>query len=57
MIVKVTANRRPLYLLVSSKGKIIGKHRTVAEAKSQERAIQISKARAAGYSIPAKRRA
>lgn len=52
MIVKVTANRRPLYLLISSKGKIVGKHRTVVEARSQERAIQISKARAAGYKIP-----
>jgi hypothetical protein len=51
MIVKVTANRRPQFLLVSSKGKILGKHRTIAEAKSQERAIQISKARAAGHRI------
>lgn len=44
------------WVLRSSDGKrILGKHATKAEAKSQESAINISKARAAGHRIPRRR--
>ncbi len=56
MIVKV-GTRHPVYLLYSrTKQRILGKHPTLAKAKAQERAIQISKARAAGHRIPRPRR-
>jgi hypothetical protein len=35
-----------------STGKLLGHHGTKAQAKSQEAAINISKARAAGHRIP-----
>ena len=42
-----------LWLLVSiSTGKVLGRHKTKKDAERQERAIQISKARAAGHKIP-----
>ncbi len=41
--------------LVSRTGKVLGTHKTRAEAKAQEDAINISKARAAGHRIPKKR--
>ena len=54
MIVKL-GQRRPTWLLYDTEGKrILGKHGSLAKAKAQERAIQISKARAAGYRIPRK---
>ena len=41
------------YVLKSkSTGKTLGKHATKAGAERQERAINISKARKAGYNIP-----
>lgn len=43
------------FKLVSSTGKTLGTHKTRAEAKSQEDAINISKARAAGHRIPKKK--
>jgi hypothetical protein len=50
MIVRVSKGR---YALVSShSGRTLGTHRSVAAAKRQERAINLSKARAAGYAIP-----
>lgn len=43
-------------VLVSKKtGKVLGRHRTKAEAEAQESAIQISKARRAGHHIPKKK--
>lgn len=39
------------FLLVSHEGKTLGEHATEAEARSQESAINISKARAAGHHI------
>ena len=52
MIVKVTRSGRPMYLLISRKGKILGSHRRLADAKAQEHAVNLSKARAAGHRIP-----
>jgi hypothetical protein len=40
------------HVLVSHKGKALGKHKTKAKAQAQETAIQISKARRAGHRIP-----
>jgi hypothetical protein len=40
------------WFLFSRKGKVIGTHPTKKKAKTQERAITISKARAAGHQIP-----
>lgn len=42
------------YCLMSHKGKRLGKHSSKKKAKAQEKAIQISKARAAGHNIPKK---
>lgn len=42
-------------LLSRTTGRVLGKHPTKASALRQERAIQISKARAAGHFIPFKR--
>ena len=42
------------YKLVSSEGKTLGTHDTRAAAERQEKAIQISKARASGHRIPKK---
>lgn len=44
------------YVLYSHEGKTLGEHPTRAAAAKQERAIQISKARAAGAQIPRARR-
>jgi len=53
MIIRITQGGRPLFLLMSKKtGRIIGKHRKFADAKAQETAINLSKARAAGHRIP-----
>jgi hypothetical protein len=52
MIRKVGKN----YVLYSHTGRRLGSHRTKREAKRQERAIQISKARRAGHRIPRRRR-
>lgn len=38
--------------LYSHEGKLLGMHPTKKKAERQERAIQISKARAAGHQIP-----
>ena len=41
------------YILFSKDGKkILGKHKTLAGAKAQETAIDLSKARAAGDKVP-----
>jgi len=49
MIVKI----RGKWLLKSSDGKrVLGTHDTKADAKAQETAINLSKARAAGHRIP-----
>ena len=40
------------FLLLSHEGKVLGEHPTRAAAARQERAINISKARAAGHYIP-----
>jgi hypothetical protein len=40
------------YALLSRGGRVLGIHRTRRDAQRQERAISISKARAAGYAIP-----
>lgn len=48
MIMKVGSK----WVLYSHKGKVLGEHPTKRAAKSQEAAINISKARAAGYRIP-----
>jgi len=40
------------WVLFSTSGKVLGTHRTKHEAVSQERAIQIAKARRAGHRIP-----
>lgn len=42
------------YKLVSSTGKVLGTHPSKAAATRQEKAIQISKARAKGHRIPRK---
>lgn len=43
------------YVLYTSDGKkVLGRHATRADAKRQEAAINISKARAAGHRIPKK---
>jgi len=52
MIVKVTQGGRPMYLLMSQKGRILGKHRRLADARAQETAVNLAKARAAGHRIP-----
>ena len=50
MIVRISPRE---YALISpSSGRILGRHRSVASAKRQERAINIAKARAAGHNIP-----
>lgn len=41
--------------LVSGTGKVLGTHNSRAAAERQEKAIQISKARAAGHRIPKKK--
>lgn len=56
MIVKL-GKLRPVYLLYSKprsgvRPRLLGTHPTLARAQAQERAIQISKARAAGHRIP-----
>jgi len=43
-----------LWYLYSHEGKILGKHVSKLRAKAQEIAINLSKARAAGYRIPKK---
>jgi len=40
------------YVLRSHEGRILGRHPSRAAAERQERAIQLSKARAAGRTIP-----
>jgi len=53
MIIRITQGGRPMFLLTSKKtGRIISKHRKLADAKAQETAINLSKARAAGHRIP-----
>lgn len=43
------------YILMDSEGKkLLGKHKSRADAEKQEAAINISKARAAGHNIPKK---
>jgi len=42
-------------LLAKSDKRVLGKHRSKREAKAQEAAISISKARRAGHYIPKKR--
>lgn len=44
------------WALISSEGKVLGVHPRRAGAERQERAINISKARAAGHRIPRKKR-
>ena len=57
MIIRITQGGRPLFLLTSKKtGRILSKHRKLADAKAQETAINLSKARAAGYRIPRPKR-
>ncbi len=41
-------------LLSRTTGRVLGRHKTKASALRQERAIQISKARASGHFIPKK---
>ncbi len=49
MIVK----RGKIWILYTSDGsRVLGRHKTRADAVRQERAINISKARAAGHRIP-----
>lgn len=44
------------YLLISKgTGRVLGRHKTAKQAKAQEAAINISKARAAGHRIPRKK--
>jgi hypothetical protein len=45
------------WMLMSKKipGRVLGKHSSEAGAKSQEKAIQLSKARATGHNIPFKK--
>ena len=50
----VILKRGSKHVLVSKTGRILGTHKSKADAKSQERAIQISKARKAGHRIPKK---
>jgi hypothetical protein len=53
MIIPVTRNKKRRYVLVSKKtGRVLGTHKTMAEAKAQEHAISMSKARAAGHRLP-----
>jgi hypothetical protein len=40
------------WVLFSHKGKVLGTHRTRADAVSQEHAVNLSKARKAGHRIP-----
>jgi len=42
------------FYLYSHEGKLLGVHETLHGAKAQEIAINLSKARAAGYRIPRK---
>ncbi len=51
MIVKIGRQ----WYLFSRKRRVLGMHKTKAKAEAQERAINISKARAAGHHIPKKR--
>lgn len=44
------------YLYSKSTGKLLGSHASEEEAKAQEAAINISKARRAGHKIPKKRK-
>ncbi len=44
------------WILYSHKGRVLGVHPTKHAAKSQETAINLSKARAAGHRIPKKPR-
>lgn len=45
------------WILYNSTGeKVLGRHPTRAKALAQERAVQISKARAAGHRIPRRRK-
>lgn len=47
--------KKSKWVLKSKKtGRVLGTHKTKAEAKSQEAAINISKARKAGHLIPKK---
>lgn len=47
------AKRGAVYVLHSKDGsKVLGRHRTRADAERQEAAINIAKARAAGHKIP-----
>ncbi|MBM4370122.1 MAG: hypothetical protein FJ098_00610 [Deltaproteobacteria bacterium] len=52
---KVIRKEGKKWVLYDSKGKKkLGTHDTYEKARAQERAIQISKARAAGHNIPKK---
>ncbi len=53
MIVKLGKD----FLLFDGSGRVKGRHKTLAQAKKQEAAINISKARRAGYRIPGKKKA
>lgn len=48
----VIRQRNGKYLVLSGIGKVLGKHETLAEAKAQLTAIELSKARKAGHDIP-----
>jgi hypothetical protein len=53
MIIPIVHKGRRRYALVSKKtGRVLGTHKTLAEAKAQEHAVNMSKARAAGYRLP-----
>jgi len=45
-------NRGDKFVVLSESGRVLGTHDTLADAKSQLSAIEISKARAAGHHIP-----
>lgn len=44
------------WALFSSKGKVLGMHKTKRDAKAQEYAINIAKARRVGHVIPRRKR-
>lgn len=48
MIVKMGGH----WMLFSHAGRVLGQHRTKTDAKAQEYAIDLRKARAAGHRIP-----
>ncbi len=49
----VIRKRGKKWVLLSTRGRVLGTHTSHAKAEKQERAIQISKARARGHDIPA----